>query len=275
MDKPAGPTSHDVVAAVRRATGMRRVGHAGTLDPFATGLLTVLVGRATRLAPFLVGLDKTYEGTLELGRTTDTDDATGTVVADAPVAVGDAQLRAAMGILTGTLAQIPPAFSAKKVAGRPAHRSARRGRPEHLAPVAVHVARFAFQGRDGNRVRFTADVGSGTYIRALARDLGAHLGCGAHLVTLRRTAVGPWPVTEAVSLADILEHGPQVLPAREAVRHLPIRVLNADEAVAVRHGRAVPDGDGDGPVALLADGTLLAVALREGHVLRPTVVLAA
>lgn len=259
---------------VRRRLGIRRVGHAGTLDPFATGLLTLLVGRCTRLAPFLVGLDKTYEGTIVLGRQTTTDDATGDTVLASAVSVSDGEVAGAMYALTGAIEQIPPQFSAKKVDGRTAYRQARRGHTVTLAPRAVYVHAFELVGRDGDTVRFRAHVGSGTYIRALARDIGIRLGCGAHLSTLRRTKVGPWSVAMAPSLAAWSEQ-PALEPPAQAVTHLPSRTLSSDEVVEVRHGRSVPDGDADGPVALFADGDLVAIALARAGTLYPTVVLAA
>lgn len=276
MDKPAGPTSHDVVAAVRRATGVRRVGHAGTLDPFATGLLTVLVGRATRLAPYLTGLPKEYTGVLRLGIRTDTDDSQGNPVArsEAWRDLPDSELDAAMRGLTGEQLQEPPRFSAKKVAGVPAHRRVRRGETVELAPHRVVVERFARTGpRTGPDVPFAARVGSGTYVRALARDLGARLGCGAHLIALRRTAVGPFRVDDAVPMAALSVHTP-LRPPADAVPHLPGIPLDAGAREAVRHGRRVPAaGDDEGPAALLADGTLVAVAERDGPAWHPRVVL--
>jgi tRNA pseudouridine55 synthase len=275
VDKPTGPTSHDVVAAVRARTGVRRVGHAGTLDPFASGLLPVLLGRATRLAPFLVGFPKRYVGTLTLGVATDTDDATGVVVRECPGAdaVETASLRAAMAGLTGHVRQTPPTYSAKKVGGVPAHRRVRRGQSVALPPREITVYRFEATERDGSLVGFVAEVSSGTYVRALARDLGERLGCGAHVATLRRTGVGPWSEAEAVPLASV--EATRVQPPQAAVPHLRTRSLGPDEAAAVLHGRAVPAGDDpEGLVALLAGPDLLAVAVREDEWLRPRVVLA-
>lgn len=275
MDKPEGPTSHDVVAAVRRTYATRRVGHAGTLDPMASGVLPVLLGAATRLARFLVGMPKRYEGTIRLGATTDTDDRTGTVVRETGDAAGvpDAAVADAMRDLTGPMDQVPPRYSAKKVGGVPAHRRARRGQDVALAPRPVTVHRFACVGRDGADVHFETEVSSGTYVRALARDLGDRLGCGAHLVRLRRTAVGPWNLDLAVPLdalsADHTPHSPAV-----AVAHLDRVSLAAADAESVRHGRPVAgEPAGDGPVALFADDALLAVAEWRDGLLRPRVVL--
>jgi tRNA pseudouridine55 synthase len=258
--------------------GTRRVGHAGTLDPFASGLLTVLVGRATRLAPFLVGLPKRYTGTIRLGVVTDTDDRDGTVVREdqAHGEIGDDALAAAMMGLTGPVLQRPPAYSAKKVGGVPAHRRVRRGETVSLAPHEVVIHRFDLTSRSGPAVRFEAEVSSGTYIRALARDLGDALGCGAHLAALRRTAVGPWTEDDALPLAELATPVP-LRPAREAVGHLPQHHLAPADAVAVRHGRAVPgaaEAGADAPVALLDGETLLAIARPQDALLHPTVVLA-
>lgn len=275
MDKSVGPTSHDVVAIVRRATGVRRVGHAGTLDPFASGVLPVLIGRATRLVRFLVGLAKRYVGTVRLGIVTDTDDRTGTVlrVDDGWQAVSEAALADAMAGLTGPQSQLPPVYSAKKVAGVPAHRRVRRGQVVTLAPQVVAVHTFRCTGREGPDVHFAAEVSSGTYVRALARDLGERLGCGAHLLELRRTAVGSWEEGEAIALDRVIAPlTPQ--PPLAAVRHLPHRSLEAAEVDAVRHGRPLPANDAaDGPTALLEGGALLAVAERRADLLVPRVVL--
>jgi tRNA pseudouridine55 synthase len=271
-----GPTSHDIVALVRRAAGTRRVGHAGTLDPFASGLLAVLVGPTTRLVPFLVGLPKTYTGTIRLGVVTDTDDREGTVLREDPAwrAVSDDDLAEAMAALTGTLQQRPPDYSAKKVSGTPAYRRARRGQPVALAPREVEVRRFAGTGRGGPDVHFVADVSSGTYIRALARDLGERLGCGAHLAALRRVAIGPFSDADAVPVAA-LEHPLPLRPPRDALPHLPIRALTPEEAAGVRHGRAVPLGGAAaaGPTLLMDGDELLAVAFPQDDALRPRVVL--
>jgi len=264
-----------VVAAVRRLSGTRRVGHAGTLDPFASGLLAVLIGRATRLVPFLVGLPKRYAGTIRLGVVTDTDDRDGTITRDDPSwqTVDAPALDAAMAALTGPQRQQPPVYSAKKVGGVPAYRRVRRGQSVSLTPREVDVSRFARVGWAGPDVDFVADVSSGTYIRALARDLGDALGCGAHLTRLRRTGIGPWEVGEGVPLAALATPLP-LRPPRDAVAHLPQRRLTAPELEAVGHGRAVPDGERqDAAVALLDGDVLVAIARPERDQLRPSVVL--
>lgn len=261
---------------VRRALGVQRVGHLGTLDPFAEGLLAVVVGRATRLAPYTAGWTKAYEGTMRLGTTTDTDDATGRAVATAAVQVSDAQLETAVARFRGGYAQQPPAYSAVKVDGERAYRRARRG--ETVVPrareVVIHALDVvAFRAPD---VTFRATVSGGTYLRSLARDIGAALGCGAHLVTLRRTAVGPLRLDDAVAPervtpADVRD--PAVL-----VSGLHRRELTPAERDAVVHGRPIvrdPVPDGRSPAALFSGPELVAVADVQGEVLKPRVVVAA
>jgi tRNA pseudouridine55 synthase len=224
--------------------------------------------------PYVSGLPKHYEGTIRLGIRTDTDDRAGAVLAtsDAWRDVDDESLDAAMGALTGHVAQVPPVYSAKKVAGAPAYRRARRGETVSLAAREVDVVRFAPVDRAGPDVRFEAEVGSGTYVRALARDLGERLGCGAHLLALRRTAVGPWAVADAVPL-DGLTATP-LRPLSAAVPHLSRRALDDLEHEAVRRGRAIDaHGEGAGAVALFHGSDLVAVAEREGETLHPHLVL--
>ena len=274
VDKPAGRTSHDMVAIARRALGTRRIGHTGTLDPFATGLLLLCIGRATRLAEYLTGLPKTYEATLRLGTATDTDDATGTVLAAADWRRCTATaIEAALHAQTGRLLQRPPAFSAKKVEGERAYRLARRGDAPELAPVEVHVYALDIFGLDLPDVRFRVTVSAGTYIRALARDAGAALGVGAHLVQLRRTAVGAFTVDTAVPgdrLDDQAAVARALIRPLEALRHLPRVELDANQAAAIRHGKPVPAPAGaTGCTVLAAAGTLVAIAEAANGVLRP------
>ncbi|MGH7585309.1 MAG: tRNA pseudouridine(55) synthase TruB [Gemmatimonadales bacterium] len=274
VDKPAGPTSHDVVAQVRRALGTRAVGHAGTLDPFATGLLVVLVGRATRLARYLAVLPKVYRATAVLGARTDTDDATGEVLAGnrGPLPASREVVAAVLESLVGARLQRPPAYSAKKVAGVRSYRLARRGAAIDLAPVEVVVHEADLLEWKPPALTFRVSVGSGTYVRALARDLGETLGCGAHLSALRREAIGAMRVEEAVALDDITAAA--LGPMTRAVAHLPLVPLDPDAVRAVGHGRAVPSpGSLEGSVALVADGELLAVGRADGDWLRPEVVL--
>jgi tRNA pseudouridine55 synthase len=276
VDKPSGPTSHDVIDRVRRVLGLRRVGHAGTLDPFASGLLLVLLGRATRLAQFLVGLSKRYEGSIRLGVATETDDRTGavTVTQDGAERIPDSALQEAMASLVGAQLQRPPAYSAKKVGGRRAYRLARSGRTVALPAVDVEIFQFTPIAREGATVRFEALVSSGTYVRALARDLGERLGCGAHLAELRRTAVGAFEIGAAEPLATLGKPGTTVLPPLAAVPHLERRALTDDERDAAAHGRPISaDAAASTPLALVHSDQLVAVAERSGDTLRPRVVL--
>lgn len=275
VDKPAGPTSHDVVAAVRRAFQTRRAGHTGTLDPFATGLLVVLVGRATRLARFLVGMSKDYTGMIRLGVTTATDDLTGETIqaSDTWETLDDEAIRRAMESLKGEISQRPPRFSAKQVEGRRAHRRARRGEEFELAPEAVTVHEFRMIARTGADLEVSVSVGSGAYIRALARDLGERLGCGAHLAALRRTRVGPFRVEDAAPLDQIVANDVPLRPPWEAVGHLQQVELSLTERSLVRQGRSIPLPARTGLAALLESGELVAVGEADGAVCRPVVVL--
>ncbi len=272
-----GPTSHDVVARVRRALGTRQVGHLGTLDPFAAGLLVLLVGRATRLAPFAAGWTKTYEGVIRLGATTTTDDATGEILvtSDAWRSLDRAAIVETLGRFRGGYAQRPPAFSALKVAGERAYRRARRGESVELAPRCVDVVDLELKRLALPDVVFRATVSAGTYLRSLARDVGEALGCGAHLAALTRTRVGPFRLEDAVA--------PEAVTARDLrdpaalVADLPRRVLDGAERQDVLHGRPIAAGaPAREPrhVALFAGPELLAVAEHVGEVLKPRVVLA-
>jgi tRNA pseudouridine55 synthase len=273
---PGGPTSHDVVEIVRRALGIDRVGHIGTLDPFAAGLLVVLAGRATRLAAFAVGWDKTYEGVIRLGVVTTTDDATGTPTATSPEwrGIDAGRLERALSRFRGSYDQRPPAFSAVKVAGERAYRRARRGEAVAPAPRRVEVTELEVLHVALPDVAFRATVSGGTYLRSLARDVGEALGCGAHLAALTRTRVGPYGLADAV--------GPEAVTARdlrdpaELVRDLPRWELDEAGRAAVTHGRPVAAGEGSatrGRVALFCGGDLVAVAERVGELLKPRVVV--
>ena len=276
MAKPAGPTSHDVVDIVRRALGEQRIGHLGTLDPFAKGLLVLVVGRATRLTPFAAGWPKSYEGVIRLGVTTDTDDATGAVVATAPwTGITLTQLAAVIGGFRGGYAQRPPAYSAVKIEGERAYRRARRGEVVAPEPRAVEIRELQIVEAAVPDLQFRATVSAGTYLRSLARDIGAALGCGAHLSALRRTAVGPLRLADAVApeavTADALQD------AAILVAHLPRRQLDKTERLAVVHGRPLRMNDGApaGRVALFDGDELLAVAEQVGDLVKPRVVVAA
>jgi tRNA pseudouridine55 synthase len=271
IDKPSGITSHDAVAIVRRALGTRKVGHAGTLDPMATGLLVMGVGRATRLLRFLGDLTKVYEGTMRLGIETATLDADGDVMRTAPVDVSDAAIDAAMAAKVGASAQRPPAFSAVKVGGRTLHAAARKGEVLEAPARIVRVDRFERTSRAGDDVMFVAAVSGGTYVRVLAADVGAALGCGAHLIALRRTAIGPFDVADARPPDDPGEP----LPLDRAVAHLPRCDLIAEEAIAASHGRILGPASIEGPYGVYdPDGRLVGVYRDDGGKARPLVILA-
>ena len=279
VDKPAGPTSHDVVAAARRALGIRRIGHTGTLDPFATGLLDLCIGPATRLAEYLMGMDKSYQATARLGVATDTLDGEGTVVAesDAVAALDPAQVRAAFEDQQGRRMQTPPAYSAKKVGGKKAYELARAGRAVELEPVEVTIHELAVLAVDGPTVGFRIRCSSGTYVRAVARDAGEALGVGAHLTALRRTAVGRFRVADAVEMDRLDEHdavAAALLSPLQAVAHLPTVLVDADQVRRIRHGQALAvDGLPEGLVAVADDAGLVAIAEAGGGRVRPRKVL--
>jgi tRNA pseudouridine55 synthase len=271
VDKPAGITSHDAVATVRRALGTRKVGHAGTLDPMATGLLVVGVGRATRLLRYLGDLPKTYEGTFRLGVETTTLDAEGEVTREAPVEVTDADLRSAMAARLGTSAQRPPAFSAVKVGGRKLYDAARKGERLEAEPRTIRVDRFDPIARREADVDFVAVVSGGTYVRVLAADVGATLRCGAHLTRLRRTAIGPFDVADA----GPPEHPGAPAPVEQAVAHLPRIDLEEEEARAASHGRVLAPAGLEGPYGVYGPGgSLVGIWSDRGTNARPEVVLA-
>ncbi len=207
VDKPAGVTSHDVVQLARRAYGERSIGHLGTLDPFATGLLVLLLGRSTRLATFLGTEPKVYEATIRFGAETDTDDCTGGVTREAPPPSSEAVL-AAIPSLTGEISQTPPAYSAKSVDGKRAYDAAREGAPLQLDPVRVMVNEWTVRDIRDSEVDVAITCGTGTYIRALARDLGRTAGSAAHLSSLRRTRSGPFDVRDAVTIDQLTGSAP-------------------------------------------------------------------
>jgi tRNA pseudouridine55 synthase len=270
VDKPSGMTSHDVVARVRRLAGTRRVGHAGTLDPMATGVLVLGINRATRLLGHLTLTEKGYDATIRLGATTVTDDAEGEVVATANASsVTDEQLAARVAALTGDLQQVPSAVSAVKIDGKRAYKRVREGEDVVLPPRPVNVRVFDVLAtrRDGSLVDVDVHVecSSGTYVRALARDLGSALGVGGHLTALRRTRVGPYALDAARSLHDLAEDL-VVLPIAAAAREaFPARDVDAAEAVVVSHGGPLPATGTEGPVAVFGpDGTFLALLEDRG-----------
>lgn len=272
--KPAGPTSHDVVDVVRRALGITRVGHLGTLDPFAAGLLVLVVGRATRLAPFAAEWTKDYDGVMRLGTVTTTDDGTGAVVATSEEwrTVDRAHMAAVLAEFRGEYDQRPPAFSAVKVDGERAYRRARRGEAVPLEARRVEVRELTLTDFAPPDVGFRAAVTAGTYLRSLARDVGERLGCGAHLTALTRTRVGPFRLEDAVLPAAVTPGA--VRDPATLVEGLPRRELDQAERNLVLHGRPIASGTEEGRVALFSDGRLVAVAERVGDALKPRVVLA-
>ena len=279
VDKPGGMTSHDVVARLRRLTGTRRVGHGGTLDPMATGVLVTGVGKATRLLGHLALTEKEYLATIRLGQATDTCDAEGQVISAAPAGgLSLDAVRAATVPLTGEIQQVPPAVSAVKVAGTRAYRLARAGTTPVLAPRAVTVRSFRVLAERRTGDLLTVDVAvtcsSGTYIRALARDLGEALGVGGHVTVLRRTRAGPYDLGVARTL-DQLEAELALIPlARAAADAFPSRQLTSDQARRLAHGGRLPGGSGGlGPEAAFApDGTLIALVEEKDGQTRPVVV---
>ncbi len=243
MDKPAGMTSHDVVAHVRRLLKIQQVGHFGTLDPFATGLLPVSVGKATRFAQFYLKSRKAYEGAIRFGFATDTYDATGKPSSPvAPVALHEAALEKIFREFTGRLLQVPPPFSAKRVGGVRAYELARQHKPVALNPVEVEIYALELLGIEGDQVRFAVECSGGTYVRSLAHDLGVKVGCGAHLAGLRRTGVAEFTESRAVTLEKLqsaIQGGkvePCFVPLEALLPECPELVVRGREEVSVRHG---------------------------------------
>lgn len=282
VDKPEGPTSHDVVNRVRHALGERRVGHTGTLDPFATGLLLVCVGRtATRLAPLLTDLPKTYRAVARLGEETTTDDLTGDVTLRVPLDdLEPERVRSALEAMAGESMQTPPAYSAKKVEGRRAYRSAREGVEVQLRPVRVVLHRVEVLEVRIPDVEFEVECSSGTYIRAIARDLGRDLGVGGHLRALRRTAIGSHSVDGAIPLEELTDPGAvreAWLEPLDALPDLPRVHLDGDDAARIGHGMSVerPASAPDtGQVALVHEGVLLAIGVAQDGAILPKKVFA-
>jgi tRNA pseudouridine55 synthase len=294
VDKPGGMTSHDVVARIRRLAGTRRVGHAGTLDPMATGVLVVGVEKATRLLGYLTLTEKEYDATIRLGQSSSTDDAEGELTGGATAAGVSAEtLARAVAGLTGEIEQVPPAVSAIKVDGQRAYRLTRAGAAPELKsrPVTVYEFTVTAVRRDGELLDVDATIrcSSGTYIRALARDLGAALGTGGHLTRLRRTRVGGYRIEDARTLEQLAARF-EVLPlAQAAAAAFPSRTLTADEARRLAHGgrlavstAATAAGPAVGAVpatpataaAYAPDGTLIALVTEESGQTRPLVVFA-
>ena len=285
IDKPPGLTSHDIVNRVRRLLRQRSVGHLGTLDPSATGVLPLVLGNLTRLSQFYTHSDKVYEGTIRFGFATDTFDADGEATTSAQaVRLTLEEVRVLASEFLGTIEQMPPPFSAKKIAGVPAYKLARKNEEVPLKPVTVEVKEFSIVGIEGDRANFRAHVGSGTYLRSLAHEIGRKLGCGAHLASLRRTAAAEFVIGDAHTLddlaravqqgsaEDLLVHPRKLLPA------IPCVTANDEQAALIRCGRSVnlPDFSQAPQVKVFyGQRELIAIATRiAGTLFHPGIVLA-
>ena len=270
IDKPAGMTSHDVVDEVRRKLHERRVGHAGTLDPDATGILILGIGKATRFLSYAQASYKRYLAVARFGSTTTTQDAAGEVLEEKPADVTDKDVEAALPAFTGSLQQIPPMVSAVKVGGERLYKKARRGENVERDPRSIEVESLVLLDyTSGEQPEATLDIvcSGGTYVRTLIHDLGQSLGCGAHMAWLRRTEAGGFTEADAVPLASVTTE--TVLAMGEVVRQLDRLEISEDDAVRVGHGRPLdqPDDPVQGPVAVMRDGRLLAVYRPEGDML--------
>ena len=300
IDKPAGLTSHDVVLRTRRILRERRVGHTGTLDPFATGVLVVLLGRATRLAQFLSGVDKEYEAIIRLGYSTDTGDLTGNRIPGPPPKPDtwtEAEIEAALQSLRGDIDQVPPMYSAKKVEGRKLYELARRGETVERQPIHVCIYEFAAIRPGGQLIKDNLDgtfdlhtrvsCSSGTYVRTLAEDFGKRLYVGAHLAELRRTRVGDFSIDQAITLDDLKIHfgeesiGAVLVSPGAALSQLPFVHLTPEDVSRANHGREVKVAESnwsDGETVRMCDGDneLVAVGRYDANTnsLHPRVVLA-
>ena len=248
VDKPAGVTSHDVVDRIRRICKTRRVGHTGTLDPQATGLLVILLGEATRISEYLVGVEKSYEGTVRFGVVSNTYDADGEIVPgpsqNLPTSVE--QIQAVANALVGTIMQVPPPYSAKKVAGKKLYEYAREGAVPEVEPREITVKEFEILNLENGQSEFGVDCSSGTYVRSLSHELGQRLGCGGVLVELRRTDVGPFQIEDAHTLEALEElmtsgkFGTAVLPIQRALPWMPPAWLGPNAETWIRRGQAIP-----------------------------------
>lgn len=276
VDKPEGPTSHDVVRTVRRAMGVRRVGHTGTLDPFASGLLVLCVGWVARLAEYVSGLPKVYRGVIRLGERTDTDDRTGAVIArsEAWRQVEVEQVRQALRDQLGEIEQLPPAYSAKKVHGERAYAVAREGGSLELQRERVRIGSLSLCAFSPPDATIEVECSRGTYVRAIARDVGEAIGVGGHLRSLRRFGVGAFRAEDAFPLSEYMardEIEPRLLPPESAVAHLVQAEVDDEGAEALRHGRPISWGgeETDGPIALISAGRLIGIAEKREDGLWP------
>jgi tRNA pseudouridine55 synthase len=279
VDKPANVSSHDMALAVRWSLGQRSVGHSGTLDPFATGLLVMLVGRATRLLRYIDDDPKIYEASIRFGTETDTQDLHGAVTKSASLPSRDA-VSVTLPSLTGMVSHVPPAYSAKRVKGRRAYDMARQGIDVELEPVTVRVDSWEVLGWDGDthhveRVRVRLQCSGGTYVRALAQELARRAGSAAHLDALRRTAIGPFSVNGAATLHDLRERRAMPRPVLDALPHLPREIIDAAFVAAVVRGQTIPATVEGARAAIVnaENGVLVAVAERRDDRWQPRVVM--
>lgn len=283
IDKPAGITSHDVVSIVRRATGERSVGHLGTLDPMATGVLPLLLGKYTRLAQFFTDADKHYTGTIRFGFATDSFDAEGTpTTAPAPLTCSLDELRALATRFHGPLDQVPPVFSAKKINGVPAHKLARAGKEVPVKPARITIHGFTLDSLEGDTAAFTMHVSSGGYVRSVAHELGQLAGCGAHLTALRRTQAGPFTLASSITVDELKSLTPAAIEARlphprALLPALPGVIVDELTAGRVRNGMQVNVQElSSAPLLKIFSGPrdLLAIGRRiAGTLVQPIVVL--
>src|ERR1700761_9586022 len=283
LDKPAGVTSHDVVAIVRRATGEKSIGHLGTLDPMATGVLPLLLGKYTRLAQFFGKAEKQYTGTIRFGFATDTFDAEGEPAAEpAPFKQSLEELRTLAARFHGELDQVPPVFSAKKINGVPAHKLARAGKEVPLKPARITIHNFELTSLEGDTAAFTMHVSAGGYVRSVAHELGELAGCGAHLSSLRRTQAGDFTLEQSLTVAELKTLTPEQVQARlphprTLLPEMPSVIVDEQTAGRVRNGMQVNVADFSAAPMLKLFSTprdLMAIAQRiAGTLVQPTVVL--
>jgi tRNA pseudouridine55 synthase len=273
IDKPEGMTSHDVVRAIRKKFKASKTGHLGTLDPMATGVLPIALGKATRLAQFIPGSPKIYEGEIRFGFATNTYDRQGTPTSDEkPVQGNVGDIEAAVGTFTGTFDQTPPPFSAKKIGSVPSYKFARKNRAVELPPAKVYVESFQILSMDLPYMTFRVTCSPGTYVRSLAHDIGLRVGCGAHLTELRRTCSGEFRIENAVGVDTSLPS--DVIPIESLLVSLPLIEVSGADETKVLHGSQIA-GDGNVPFARIFNkkGEFLALASVENGLVRPKVVL--
>lgn len=270
VDKPQGWTSHDIVGRLRRVTGIRKIGHAGTLDPLATGVLVVAVGRATRLLEYIVGQPKQYTTTVKLGEITDSYDADGDIVECHEVAVSKQDIAAVLPQFIGDIDQLPPIFSAIKKDGQPLYKLARQGKEVTVEPRRVSIKSLETVGFESPNLRLRVDCGTGTYIRSLAHDIGQALGCGGHVAELRRTRVGGFTSEDAVPIDEITPENVASLlkPMALAVAHLPRLDVDNVTATMLKHGKRIPRSSDEPLVSVWENDQFLGLVRGDGDTWR-------